>query len=503
MRTLYRASRVHTLSHGPSGEWLLVDGRHVERTGTGPPPDAERVVELPGTTIIPGFIDSHVHLTGTGIVLGAPEAAEATSAQELVGSVRSLAAGREEPLLLPGYDETRWSRPELPSIEELDAASPVPLLLVRTDGHAALANSAAIDAAGVQETEGLDRDARGTPTGLATRGASERLRRWFSERLSKGDVQGLQLRAAALAASRGVTCVHEMSIPKERGLRDLETLLEHRDRLPVDVVTYLATTDIPQVIDLRFPRVGGDLAIDGSIGARTAHLSRGYEDGEGSGAAYLDGDALPEFLHAAHNAELQVGVHAIGDAAIERLLDAWERVHSTLDSRGRRHFRARRHRVEHFEMPSDVQIERAAMLGLAISVQPAFDAEWGHPGALYDRRLGWDRAGAMNPFRTLLERGMELGAGSDSPVTPLDPLAGIAALERHHAADQRLSRIDALRLFTWGSARLAHQEDKKGRLAPGAHADFAVYDEDPMLAPAIEELRPVLTVSLGREVFAS
>nr|MDP9295795.1 amidohydrolase [Actinomycetota bacterium] len=87
MRTLYRASRVRTLSHAPVGEWLLVDGRHVQRTGTGPPPDAERVVELPGTTIIPGFVDSHVHLTGTGILLGAPEAAEAASAEELVESV--------------------------------------------------------------------------------------------------------------------------------------------------------------------------------------------------------------------------------------------------------------------------------------------------------------------------------------------------------------------------------------------------------------------------------
>ncbi|MFL5766224.1 MAG: amidohydrolase, partial [Actinomycetota bacterium] len=468
MRTLYRASRVHTLSHAPVGEWILLDGRHVQRTGTGEPPGADRVVELPGATILPGFIDSHVHLTGTGIHLAAPEASAARSAQELLGVVRSVTAGRKEPLLIHGYDETKWDRPDVPSLAELDSAAAIPVLLVRIDGHAALVNSAALEASAVGDVPGLERDASGRPTGLLTQEASERLRRWFSERLSASDIQGHQLRAGALAASRGVTSVHEMSIAKERGLRDVEILLEHRERLPVDAVIYLATTDIPQAIDLRFPRVGGDLAIDGSIGARTAQLSEPYVDGPGSGAAYLDGDALPEFLHAAHNADLQVGIHAIGDAAIERLLQAWERIYSTLDSRGRRHFRARRHRIEHFEMPSDVHIERAAMLGLAVSVQPAFDAEWGFPGELYDLRLGRGRSAAMNPFRTLIERGIEVGAGSDTPITPLDPVAGIAALETHHDESQRLSRVEAIRLFTRGSAYLAHQEEKKARLTPGA-----------------------------------
>src|SRR4051812_16705696 len=214
MRTLYRASRVHTLSHVPVGEWLLVDGRHVQRTGTGPPPGADRVVDLPGATILPGFIDAHVHLTGTGIHLAAPEASKARSAAELLDVVRSLAAGREEPLLIHGYDETKWGRPDLPSPEELDAAATIPVLVVRIDGHAALANSSALEASGLGDVSGLERSEEGVPTGLVTQEASERLRRWFSERLSASDIQGHQLRAAALAASRGVTSVHEMSIAK-------------------------------------------------------------------------------------------------------------------------------------------------------------------------------------------------------------------------------------------------------------------------------------------------
>jgi predicted amidohydrolase YtcJ len=98
---------------------------------------------------------------------------------------------------------------------------------------------------------------------------------------------------------------------------------------------------------------------------------------------------------------------------------------------------------------------------------------------------------------------VEVGAGSDSPVTPLDPWFGVRAFETHHDSSQRLSRDEAVRTFTIGGARLAHLEDKKGMLEPGAQADFAAYEVDPMTAESSRELRPVLTVSLGREVFAS
>jgi predicted amidohydrolase YtcJ len=255
-------------------------------------------------------------------------------------------------------------------------------------------------------------------------------------------------------------------------------------------------------MDLGLETIGGDLSLDGSIGARTASMSEPYVDGSGSGVRYRADDDLAEFFHNAHLAGLQAAVHAIGDSAIEQALRVWERVYRTLDSRQRRHFRARRHRIEHFELPSEEQIERAAALGLAISVQPAFDAEWGHPGGLYEQRLGTSRAGRMNPFSTLMMRGLEVGAGSDSPITPLDPMYGLWALETHHDPSQRLSREEGVRLFTVGSARLAHLEEKKGQLTPGMQADFAVYEADLMTIDDPRNLRPILTVSRGREVFA-
>ena len=503
MRTLYRALRVHTLSHPSAGEWILVDGRHVQRVGTGEPPQADRVIELPGTTILPGFVDAHVHLTDTGAQLQTPEVTASRSVDELLAAVRRIVEKRQGPTLVHGFDESSWDRPDPPTVGDLDAVSAQPLAIARVDGHVSFANTAALEGSGALDEEGVERDVRGRPTGRLTRRANSLLCEWFVSSLTDRDVEALQLQAAALAASRGITSVHEMSTPDELELRDLRVLMSHRSRLPIDVVAYLATTDVSRVMELGLARVGGDLTIDGSLGARTAWLGAPYRDGSGTGAQYLRDDELAEFFHDGHLAGLQVAVHAIGDAAIRQVTSTWERVYQSLDSRGRRHFRARRHRIEHCEMPTSDLLERAAVLGLAMSVQPGFDAAWGHPGGLYERRLGWERAAGMNPFRGMVERGLEIGAGSDSPVTPMDPMAGILAFELHHEPRQGLSREEAVRLFTIGSARLGHQEDKKGSIEPGKHADFAAYDVDPLLEPSLDGVRPVLTVSLGRDVYAA
>jgi predicted amidohydrolase YtcJ len=479
-----------------------VDGRHVQRVGSGEPPGADRVVDLSGVTVVPGFVDTHVHLTGTTLsAIGIP-IERARSARDLLGLVAEELSHGPTKILAHGFDETRWDWPELPALSEMDELGEVPFVLIRADGHISLVNSAAIVASGCFEEDGIDRDPGGRPTGVMRGEANRRVQRWFHQALTDHELRELQLQAAALAASRGVTCVHEMAMPQTHGRREVEVLLDHRDQLPVDVVLYVAERDIPWIMDLGQETLGGDLSLDGSIGARTAAVSEPYVDVKGTGILYEEEEELAELFHNAHLAGLQVALHAIGDVAIEQALTVWERVYHTLDSRQRRHFRARRHRIEHFELPAGNQIERAAALGLAISVQPAFDAEWGHDGAMYEQRLGMERAVLMNPFSSLVARGLEVGAGSDSPVTPLDPMIGIWALETHHQVTQRMSREEAIRLFTIGSARLAHLEEKKGQLLPGMHADFACYEEDPFEVEDVRGLMPILTVSHGREVFA-
>lgn len=497
MRTLYRASRVVTLSHPTMGEWILVDERHVERVGTGEPPRADATIDLPGATIVPGFIDTHVHLTWTGRSLRNEDVRAARSRDELMIALRDRVSSGEPPYHLEGFDETRWDEPTLPSSADLDGVTSEPVVVTRTDGHLSVANASALKLAELIGEQGVERDDAGEPTGRVRGEANRRVTAWIGSTYDRHRVEELQLEAAGLAAARGVTSVHEMSMDR----RDLEVLLGHGGQLPVDVRATPATTSLTDAIATGFSTIGGDLPIDGSIGARTAAFTHPYEGTEDRGRLYLAGDDLAEFFHDGHNAGLQVGVHAIGDRAIEQVLATWERVYAALDSRERRHFRARRHRIEHFELPSVDQIERAAMLGLAVSVQPTFDRLWGQGGGMYEQRLGPARAMAANPFRTMLERGIEIGIGSDSPVTPLDPMLAIASLELHHEPDQRLQRLEALKLHRKGSARLGHQDGKKGVLEPGMHADFAAFDEDPLEIPSVEGLRPILTVSLGREVF--
>jgi predicted amidohydrolase YtcJ len=497
VRTLYRASRVVTLSHPHLGEWILVDGRHVERVGTGEPPEADLTIELPGTTIVPGFIDSHVHLTATGRSLANEDVRAAGSKGELLELVRKRAGGDRAVVHLEGFDESGWEDQELPTAVELDAITDTPVVVARADGHLTLVNASALAAIDPVGAAGIERGDDGEPTGRLRMEANRRASTWVESSYDRLRIEECQLQAAGLAAARGVTSVHEMSMH----VADLEVLLGHRARLPVDVSPIPGSTSLQDAMAHGFASIGGDLPIDGSIGARTAALVHPYEDGAGDGELYHDDDELAEFFHTSHNAGLQVGVHAIGDRAIEQVLATWERVYLALDSRERRHFRARRHRVEHFVLPSADQIERAAMLGLSVSVQPAFDRRWGQGGGLYEERLGPARAMAAHPIRTMLERGIEVGVGSDSPVTPLDPMAAIASLETHHEATQRLTRLESLKLHRVGSARLGHQDAKKGVLEPGRHADFAAYEEDPLEVETTDGLRPVLTVSLGREVF--
>jgi predicted amidohydrolase YtcJ len=502
VKTLYRTSRVRTLSRPAEGEWILVDGRHVERVGVGEPPGADRTVELPGTVVLPGFIDAHVHLTGTTLSMIGIPIERARSAEELLGIVAEEVSHGPTKVLAHGFDESTWEVRRFPTLNELDETFPMPVVLIRADGHLSLVNTAALRQAEALDVEGVERDQEGRPTGVVRREANGAVQRWFHQALTDHELRELQLQATGLAAARGVTCVHEMAIPSSHGRREVEVLLEHRAQLPAEVVVYVADQDIPWILDLGLETIGGDLSLDGSIGASTAALTEPYMGGDGTGALNAADDRVAEFFHNAHTAGLQASVHAIGDAAIEQAIRTWERVYQSLDSRQRRHFRARRHRIEHVEMVNGSMIERAAMLGLGLSVQPAFDAVWGQRGQLYEQRLGEARAATMNPFTTFVGRGLVVGGGSDSPITALDPMFGVWALENHHDPSERMTREEAVHVWTSGGAALAHQEEKKGHLSPGMHADFAVYETDPMEADDPRELRPILTVSRGREVFA-
>ena len=178
--------------------------------------------------------------------------------------------------------------------------------------------------------------------------------------------------------------------------------------------------------------------------------------------------------HLRNERDFKSGVHAIGDAAIEQAIRCWETVAGRV---GGDAVRKLGHRIEHFECASLAHMQRAAALGLRASVQPAFDAFWGGDG-LYKERIG-ARSIEMNRFRSMMDAGLVVGAGSDSTVTPLDPFLQMAALRSHHREDERMDATTALRAHTTGSLELAGDEKERGTIEAGKNADLVLIDRDP------------------------
>jgi predicted amidohydrolase YtcJ len=219
-------------------------------------------------------------------------------------------------------------------------------------------------------------------------------------------------------------------------------------------------------------RFGGvKLFSDGSIGAGNAALSTPYSAG-GLGALNYEDETLRKWIHDADQAGWQTITHAIGDRAIEQVL----RVHGSvaLDP-------ALRHRIEHFELPNDEQIERTAAGALCVCVQPNFTANWSGPGGLYDERLGSARDRRSNPLRLLRDAHVPLAFGSDG--MPPGPLYGLHAAVNAPFELQRVTLDDALDGYTHGGATFEFEEDEKGSLDPGMLADLVVLDRNPYGAP--------------------
>jgi predicted amidohydrolase YtcJ len=468
----------------------------------------DRVVDLGDATLMPGFVDAHVHLSTTGLVISGVELREARSAAELLDRVRAAAAKAGSPrragaagglLWGDGYDETRFAVPELPGAAALaEAAGGRPVYLSRVDGHQGLATPDVLGDSGALDADGCERDADGAPTGVVRGDANHRARRHALARLPDETLLAAQDAALCQAARRGVTCVHEMAGPDISGRRDLELLLDRAETLPIEVVGYWGDLDFDYVEARKLAQIGGDLFLDGSLGSHTAALSTPYQDRpDHRGILYHHDDELTELYVRATLAGVQVGVHAIGDVAIGQALRCARRAMRAV---GPTAFRGCRHRIEHVELLGADGADRMAELGLAASVQPAFDAAWGGPDGMYARRLGPRRAKSMNPFADLWRRGVPMGGSSDAHVTPLDPWHGVAAAVHHHRPSQRLGLPVAMEVFTLGGRILARQERVSGTIEAGQRADLVAFPGDVLDADPrdLEGTDAIFTLVAGR-----
>ena len=477
-------------------------------------PGAQRI-EAGDATVIPGLIDAHGHLMGLGHALMQADLGGAASKEQVISRLRDYerSLGEGDWLLGSGWDQNRWPGAAFPTVADLDAAFPQrPVWLVRVDGHAGWANSAALRLAAKQGGRDLhgqwqppggriERDAAGVPTGVFVDGAMELIqavvpvadRRFRDKALS---------RALQQAVSRGLTGVHDMGVSAQ----DLALMRDFADagRLPLRIDAY-ADGDQQALQDLcahglyrhaggRLQMRGVKLFMDGALGSRGAALLQGYSDDPHNRGLLLT--APEDFEKAVRKADgcgVQVATHAIGDRGNRLVLETYGCV------LGERAAQDHRWRIEHAQVVALEDIPRFKSLGLIASMQPTHatsDMPWAQA------RLGPERIAGAYAWRRFLEAGVPLALGSDFPVESSDPRLGLhAAVTRQDLQgqppggwlpDQRLLIEEALRGFTSGAAHAGRDEQRVGRLAPGLRADFVILAADPLEVPAAD--LPVLDV---------
>ncbi|HET6404939.1 MAG TPA: amidohydrolase, partial [Candidatus Thermoplasmatota archaeon] len=444
-----------------------------------------RVVRLGPRVLLPGFVDAHNHLVSYGLRLMRLDLGGLGSKGELLEALRQRAQMTPSDGWIVGHswDETKWEDPTLPTQEELDAAAGGRMaMLARVDRHGGLATSAALRAAGVTsgpfvvEHEYAKVLALTQPT-LKTR------------------VKGLEA-ATRRAHELGVTSSHVICGPG-----DFEALQAAREAgvLGVRVSCFVEEAQLEHAVGLGARRGLGDawvrflglkLYADGSFGSRTAAISFDYKDKPGERGMFIHGEGrLEALVKEARARGLQVAVHAIGDRTARRVIAAFELAGVTPADRAR---------VEHLELADDTDVRRAAAMGVVASVQPNFTGEWGHPGGMYEQRLGWERARRLNRFASYQAAGLPVAFGSDD--MPLGPLYGIWSALTAPEKEQRLSPEDALRAYTAGAAWAGFAEEEVGTLREGMLADLVVLSGDPRAAPDVRQLAVKMTVVDGRVV---
>lgn len=471
---LLRGGEVHSPAD-PFATAMVAERGQVAWVGSEGAADAfaagvDEVVDLEGALVTPAFTDAHVHTTATGLALTGLDLSDAPSLDAALARVREFAAARpaDRVLLGHGWDAARWPGGRPPTRAELDeAAGGRPLYLSRIDVHSAVATTALLDLVG-----GVTASTGHTPDGPLTGDAHHVVRAAALGAI--GGVQRAEAQRAALAhaASLGIGSVHECGGPEISSEDDFTGLLRLAAEAPGPrVVGYWAERDVDKVRALGAAGAAGDLFVDGSLGSHTACLHQPYLDGNHTGVAHLDTDAVAAHVVACTEAGLQAGFHAIGDAAVASVVDG---VRAAAEKVGLARVRAARHRIEHAEMLTPETVAGFAELGLTASVQPAFDALWGGEDGMYAQRLGAERARTLNPFASLLRAGVPLAFGSDSPVTPLDPWGTVRAAAFHRTPEHRVSVRAAFTAHTRGGWRAVGRDDA-GVLVPGAPADYAVW----------------------------
>ena len=459
-----------------------------------------------GRTLLPGLIDAHGHVMELGFQLTHVDLSATTSLADAQTTVANYAASHPQPNWVQGFgwNQEKWGLGRFPTAADLDlAVKDRPVVLERVDGHALLANTAAMAAAGItaaiKDPPGgrIERDAHGKPTGVFVDAAMELIRRAVPQPAPLERDDAFRKAQEALLGF-GITATCDMGTSAD----DWNVLRRAGDagQLRVRIVSYgrgvettlsvAGTGPTPWLYDGHLRMVGVKLFADGALGSRGAWLKQPYADMPSTrGLTFLDDTKLKNLMSRAAMDGFQVAVHAIGDAANAQVLGAIEELSDTYKG-------DRRWRIEHAQIVDPADLPRFAKNGIIASMQPTHEtSDW----KMAEARLGPNRLKGAYAWATMEAEHVPLAFGSDYPIESPNPFPGLAAaVSRQDAAgqptggwqpDQKLTMTQALAAFTTGAAFAAEAEDRLGSLEPGHMADFVLLDRDPVASTDPQAIR--------------
>jgi predicted amidohydrolase YtcJ len=522
--------RIYTGSDAqPRAEALVASGDRITFVGgtdearRRAPADA-RVIDLQGRTVVPGLVDAHAHLVGIGLRELSFNLQGTISLEDLQSRLKRRAAETIDSagqwIVGRGWIETQWSPPNFPSRADLDqVVANRPVVLTRADGHALVANSRALELARIDRSTPdpsggkILRDSSGEPTGVLVDQAMGFVRKLVPPATDAEIASAIEI-GAAREVRLGWTQLHVAgaSLVELAAIRTFVADSKSKLRLYVAVsgpgpaAEHLLNSGVQR--SGRFTARAIKLYVDGSLGARGAALLEPYDDApENRGLLLNTEEVLLPLLTRALRAGIQIETHAIGDRGNRLVLDWYEKVFAAVPVSERK-VEEPRWRIEHAQLLHLSDVPRFAKLGVIASMQPSHAI-----GDLYfaPSRLGQARLAGAYAWRSLIDSGAIVAGGSDAPVERGEPMIEFYAAIARRALDgfsngdwhreQRVTRAEALKMFTLWPAFAAFEENDRGSIEVGKLADFTVLSADIMEVPEPQILKTqcVMTV-IGGEV---